>query len=422
MKHSSIKRTIAIVGAGALLGVAGCAADSTESGSSPAAAEQKTITAVMAQYTEAMQPYYDDLVERFEAANPDIKVELEVVSWNDIDQVISTRIVTDTAPDIGNLNVFATFAADDLLYEASEIVSEDVLNDMIDVFMDNSKYEGVAYAVPDLASARLFFYNQDIFDEVGLTAADIATWDGIRSSAEKIKAALPDVTPLGIPLGPEEAQAEFLIWAASNGGGFYANDEWTITSDANVETLEYLSALVADGLTNPSPATQDRTEAFALFGEGQIAMLNGAIFLPSILEELGSDVNYEVAPFPTNIADGSTITLGVQDYFFGFKKDGDPNQEAIQRFLTFLFEPNNYLGFLEAAGGFLPASNAGGELLAADESLAPYIEVLPGAVFYPSAEASWAAVQGETQDTIGLAVQANADILGVLEQIASKTD
>lgn len=427
MKYARTKRSLAVVGAATLFAVAGCASGSGEAEEAAttdeaATTEQKTITAVLAQYTEAMEPYYDDLVERFEAENPDITVEVEVVSWLDIDQVMTTRIATDTAPDIGNLNFFASFAADGLLYEASEIVSPEVLEDMIPTFMDNSTYEGVAYAVPDLASARLFFYNQDIFDQVGLTADDIATWDGVRSAAETIKAELPDVTPLGIPLGPEEAQAEFLIWAASNDGGFYKDGEWIITSDANVETLEYLGGLVADGLTNPSPATTNRTDAFALFAEENVAMLNGAIFLPDILGELGSDVNYAVAPFPTNRADGSTITLGVQDYFFGFEKEGDPNQEAIQRFLTFLYQPDNYVGFLEAAGGFLPATNSGSELLSSDEALAPYIEVLPGAVFYPQVEASWAAVQGTAQDNIGLGVQPDADIMSVLELIASSVE
>jgi multiple sugar transport system substrate-binding protein len=425
MTRSGMKRAVALLGAGVLLGVAGCSSDAetttTGGGGAVSGGDQQTIRVIAAQYTDAMQPYYDDLVERFEADNPDIKVNVEVVSWNDIDQVLATMVTTNDLPDIGNLNYFSSFAADGLLYEASEIVSPAVLDDMIDVFMDNSKYNGVAYAVPDLASARLFFYNADIFEQVGLTADDIATWDGVRAAAQKIKEELPDITPIALPLGPEEAQAEFLIWASSNDGGVYENGEWTITSDANVETLEFLSGLVADGLTNPSPATFNRTDgAFALFAEGQAAMLNGAIFLPSVLADSGSEVNYAVAPFPTNRADGRSITLGVQDYFFGFKKDG--NQEAIQRFLTFLFEPDNYAGFLEAAGGFLPATVSAGEKLSADETLAPYIEVLPNAVFYPGSEATWPAVQGEIQQTIGTAVLPGADIRAILANIATRAE
>ncbi len=61
------------------------------------------------------------------------------------------------------LNYFSSFAADGLLYEAADLLPAATLDDMVETFIENSKYEGVAYAVPDLASARLFFYNEDIF-------------------------------------------------------------------------------------------------------------------------------------------------------------------------------------------------------------------------------------------------------------------
>jgi len=429
MAKKSLRRGAALalsglLAAGALAGCAAESAEETSSGSSGSTgSEAQTIRMVAAQYTDDMQPYYDDLVERFEADNPDITVEVEVVSWNDIDQKLKTMVQTGDLPDIGNLNYFSSFAADGLLYRADELIPAETLDDMVETFIENSKYEGVAYAVPDLASARLFFYNVDIFEQAGLTKDDIVTWDGLQAAAEKIAATVPDVTPLALPLGPEEAQAEFLIWAASNDGGYYQDGEWTITSDANVETAEYLQGLVDAGLTNPAPATFNRTDgAFALFAQGQAAMLNGAIFLPSVLEEQGSTINYDVAPFPTNRADGESITLGVQDYFFGFKNEGETNKEAIQKFMSFLFEADNYAGFLEAAGGFLPATKSAGESLSSDETLAPYIAVLPNAVFYPGTEASWPAVQGELQQTIGLAVEPGADIQAILEGVASQAE
>ena len=411
-----------LLAAGAL---AGCSAESADEGSSDSGSgsENQTIRVVAAQYTDAMQGYYDDLVERFEADNPNITVEVEVVSWNDIDQKLKTMVQTGDLPDIGNLNYFSSFAADGLLYPAEDLLPAETLDDMVGTFIENSKYEGTAYAVPDLASARLFFYNTDIFEQAGLTKDDIVTWDGVQAAAEKIAETVPDVTPLALPLGPEEAQAEFLIWAASNDGGYYQDGEWTITSDANVETAEYLQGLVDAGLTNPSPATFNRTDgAFALFAQGEVAMLNGAIFLPDVLAEQGSTINYDVAPFPTNRDDGESITLGVQDYFFGFKNEDESNKEGIQKFLSFLFEPDNYEGFLEAAGGFLPATQSAGESLSSDETLAPYIEVLPNAVFYPGTEASWPAVQGELQQTVGLAVEPGADIQSILEGIATQAE
>ena len=132
----------------------------------------QTITMIAAGYTDDMQPYFDQLTTAFEAANPDITVDVQVVSWADnaLDQKIKTLVQTGQAPDIANLNYFASFAADDLLYTADQIVSPEVLADLIQTFRDNSKYNGVEYAVPDLASDRLFFYNKDILTKAGVSA------------------------------------------------------------------------------------------------------------------------------------------------------------------------------------------------------------------------------------------------------------
>ena len=397
---------LATLGAAGLLAVAGAV---------PAAAQDGTsIEMIAAQYTDNMQPYFDDLAARFMEENPDIDVTVQVVNWNDIDQVVTTRIATGEPPDIANLNYFAAFAADDLLYTADQIVDEATLADLIQGFRDNSKYEGVEYAVPDLASDRLFFYNKDILATAGVEPP--TTWTEVKEVCQAILDTQPGIVPLALPLGPEEAQAEFLIWAGGNGGQYFDGENWVVNSPENLETLDFLQELVDMGCTQPNPGSFNRTEgAFQLFGQGVVGMLNGAIFLPGELENTyQSDVDWGVVPFPA--ADGKeSITLGVQDYFFGFKKEG--NQEAIQKFLSFLFQPENYAAFLDAAGGFLPATISAGEAMSADPFLAPFIEVLPSAIFYPSDQAAWGSVQGAIQDNIGAAFVPGADKQAILDEI-----
>ena len=400
------------LGAAALLAVAGVA---------PAAAQDSvSINMIGAGYTDRMQPYYDDLAARFMEANPDIDVAVEVVSWNNIYDVLNTRVAAGDPPDIMNLNYFANFAADGLLYTAEEIVSPEVLEGIIPAFRENSKYDGVEYAVPDLASDRLFFYNKDVLEAAGVEPP--ATWSEMLTVCEAILENVPGVIPYGIPLGPEEAQAEFIIWAGGNGGTVYDGENWTINSAENLETLEFLQSLVDAGCTQPSIGTSNRTDAvFPLFAEGVVAMANGSIFFPGELETTyESDVNWGTTAVPAN--DGKdSITLGVQDYFFGFKNEDESNQEAIQAFLSFLFEPDNYAGFLDAAGGFLPATISAGEAMSSDPALAPFIEVLPSAIFYPSDQAEWAAVQGAIQQGLGAAF-AGTDKQQVLDQIQAITE
>jgi multiple sugar transport system substrate-binding protein len=394
----------------ATVGVAGLLAAGV---AAPVAAQDGTsLEMIAAGYTERIQPYFDDLVARFKEANPDIDVSVQVVSWNDIDQTVKTRVATGELPDIANLNYFASFAADDLLYTAEEIVDEATLADLIQTFRDNSKYEGVEYAVPDLASDRLFFYNTDILEAAGVEAP--TNWSELLTVCEAIKETQPGIIPIAIPLGPEEAQAEFIMWASGNGGQVFDGENWVVNSPENLETLEFLQTLVDNGCTQPNPGSTNRSDgAWPLFAQGVAAMTNGSIFLPSVLRDQESPINYGVVPTLAN--DGmESVTLGVQDYFFGFKKEG--NQEAIQKFLSFLYQPDNYAAFLEAAGGFLPATISAGEAMSSDPELAPFIEVLPTAIFYPSDQATWPAVQGAIQQTIGSAL-AGTDKQQVLDAI-----
>ena len=51
----------------------------------------------------------------FEAANPGITVTLEVQSWENINDVIRTKVQSNQAPDILNIDSFAGYVEDDLL-------------------------------------------------------------------------------------------------------------------------------------------------------------------------------------------------------------------------------------------------------------------------------------------------------------------
>jgi multiple sugar transport system substrate-binding protein len=370
-----------------------------------------TIKIITPNYTDAMPAYYADLNARFMAANPTITVEHQNLSWDDILVKGRTLVATNSTPDILNLNTFSDYAAQDLLYKATDLFDAKTLADFVPAFIDNSKYNGTAYAVPDLASARMFFYNKKILYTSGVNKVP-TTWAEVTAAAKKIKAKYPNVYPIAIPLGSEEAQGEFAIWAGGNNGRYFDDKtkKWVINSKANVETLNYLTSLVKAGLTQPSPASTNRTDAFKLFSQGKVGMINASVFFPSTLKDYKSKVDYGVAPFPHS-AKGKSITLGVQDYFMAFKKPG--NADAVKAWMNFLFKPDNYAGFLKAAGGFIPATKSASS--AVDSSLLPFINQLPNAIFYPGDLAAWPKVAGTLATQVGTGVIYDAK--GVLDKI-----
>ena len=194
------------------------------------------------------------------------------------------------------------------------------------------------------------------------------------------------------------------MWAGGNGGFYFKDGQWVINSQENVDTLNFLKGLVDAGYTQPSPATTNRTDgAFPLFAQGKAAMMNGAIFFPGELKKANSTVNFGTTPTPGSRRQVERHARRARTTSSRFKKEG--NQAAVQKFLSFLYQPDNYAGFLKAAGGFLPATKSAGAAMGSDPALKPFIDVLPSAIFYPSDQASWDATKGAIQTTIGTAVQ-----------------
>ena len=380
------------------------------------------LTMVAADYPgdgKTQQAQWDSVSKAFAAANPGITMTVNVVSWDVIDDKVKTLIATGKTPDIVNKGDYSAPAAAGLLYKASEMVSASTLADIIPTFLNNSMYNGTAYAVPDLASARALFYNKAILKKAGVTKLP-TTWQELLTTLSKIKAKNPGVYGYAIPMGPEEAQAEFSIWAGGNGGRLYdyTAKKWTVNSAANVEAMKYLKKLNDLKYIEPNPAKCDRTAcAQTLFAAGKAAFINGSVFLPAWLKANGgAGIDLGSGSFVHN--DGQeAVTLGVQDYFTAYKANG--HQAEIQKFMDFLYKPANYADFLTAAGGFIPATKSAGAVAAKDPALAPFIALLPHAIFYPGDIATWPAVKGALQQSVGLAVTGNpTKVLGDIQKKA----
>ena len=371
----------------------------------PATAQDGTsLEMIAAQYTDEMQPYFDDLAARFMEANPDIDVKVQVVSWNDIDQTVKTRVADRRAAGHREPQLLRELRGRrPALHRRRDRRPGDArrphpgLPRQLHVRRRRVRRAGPRQRPPLLL--------QQGHPRGRWRRGSPATWSELLAACDDhqgVPARTSSRSPSrSVPRRPRPSSSS---GPAATAASTSTARTWVVNSPENLETLEFLKSSSTTAARSPTRATTDRTNgAWPLFAQGVAAMTNGAIFLPGELEKHGRDVNYGVAPFIAN--DGKeSITLGVQDYFFGFKKDG--NQEAIQKFLSFLFQPDNYAAFLEAAGGFLPATSPRVRRCRPTPALAPFIEVLPSAIFYPGDQATWPAVQGAIQQTIGTALRA----------------
>ncbi len=376
------------------------------------------ISVIASQYGQNTTQWWADFADEFNQAHDNINLNVEVVSWNDIYTVVNTRLANNSAPDILNIDVFADYQADGLLLPAKDYVSDETYAKLYPAFLDQSDVEGTIWAIPDLASARAMYYNVDILEAAGVEVP--TTWDELKAACEKIKAYDSEIYPWGIDMTTDEGQAAFAYYIWNNGGDFIdADGNWTLNSPENVEAIEYAIDLVNAGLTNSDPATDTRYDLQDMFGAGKVAMMIGPNSIPTYIADGGSTINYAFAPIPTNGGNAS-VSAGVMDRFMCFDNGHSPEKiEAIKTFFDFFYDDARYSEWV-LMEGFLPATSAGGEIVAKeDPSMAPWVDIVGSCKFYPTAKAEWADVK---QGVINVEQQAllGGDVQALLDDLQSQ--
>jgi len=398
----------------ALLGLAGCLA-LVYGGCSGGPGDGKSIKVVIADYSkDNTKPFWQSLAADY-TKRTGVKVDLQVIDWNSIDQQVTTMIQNNQPPDVLNLNSFSSYARDGLLYTADEVLSPQTRADFLPSFAQGGEFRGTLYGFPILASARAFFYNKPLLAKAGV-AAPPRTWSELVAAATKVRDSAPGLIGYALPLGPEEAQAEWSIWMWNNGGDWKTADRWTINSDKNVQTLQFLADLAnRHRVTQVNPGKTNRTDgAFQLFKDGKVGMVIGFSPLAAQLDAEGK-VEYGVTAMPTN-AD-APVTLGVEDYLMAFKKKD--NRDAVRQFLDLYYQPDNITRWITAEG-FLPVTKAGVERMSGNAKLRPYLDALPRARLAPTTDPVWDKVKLDVQQNLGLAVQPGGNPRQVLDALQQR--
>ncbi len=386
--------------------------------------DEITLDVIICQYGPNTEDWFlgsgmngTNFVDKFEAENPGIKLNLEVVSWNDVYTVADTRIA-DGKLDILNIDVFANYATDGLLEPVSQWCPDDLYNDFFPAFIEQSVIDDTVWAVPDLASVRALWYNVDMFEEMGIEPP--TTWAELEDTCQTILDFYDGkVYPWGIDMTTDEGQAAFAYYISGNGGSFIdGENNWTLNSAENVEAIQFALGLVENGYTNPNPATQTRYDLQDMFAAGDMAMLIGPNNMDTYCAEKDSEVNMAYSGIPTS--DGSTMGVAIMDRIMAFKDENDPDQaardEAIGKFAEFFYAPENYVGWVSMEG-FLPAVNSSVESLVAENpDFATWLDVLDGCRFYPTSLSEWDAVKqgviaAEQNALTGASIQDELDAL-----------
>lgn len=384
-------------------------------GASGSAAAVTTLDMMVPSYSDGTKALWEKVIKDFEAANTDVKVNLEIQSWENIEGVLKTKIQGNKAPDIYNGGAFAEFAAEGLLAPATDVASEATVADFQPSFADNEKVDGTQYGLPLIASARALFYNKTLMKEAGV--ADVPkTWDELYAAAKAVGEKTKS-DGYGMPLGNEEAQGESMIWFAGNGGNFGSGTAIEVNTPVNLGAAEFMQKMIKDGATQKDPGATQRTPMLNTFIQGKLGFAYG---LPQTIGQIKKEnpaLEYGVAPVATK--SGTPATLGVADRLMSFKNDGS-KAASVKKFMDYFFSADVYTNWVSTEG-FLPTTKSGSEKLAGDETLKPFLDMLPSAVFYPTTNPAWNATDGAFKSLMGqIATGKSAE--DVLKEIQAKAD
>ncbi|EKX67382.1 ABC transporter substrate-binding protein [Streptomyces ipomoeae] len=418
MRHKARMVSAATAALGLVAGLSGCG------GNSDPEAGAVTLTVVATNYGDSVhknsEGFWGRVTLAFSTEHPDIDVDVKVYDPGEIDEKVAELVERGDAPDIVQSDSYSEYAADGLLYSADEVLSVPVEASFVPSLENAGELDRRQYGLPFTASTRLLYYNKDLFAQAGVEPPK--SWDELLSAARALKA-LGVKYPIAVPLGPEEAEAETLMWLLAGDGGYTdSTNSYDIASAANVRTLTWLrDKLVGEGLTGPVPPGElNRGTAVQAFLDGDAAMVNGPLSLIRRIEDSSESVPYGSVPLPSRNGK-ATPTMGTADWVIAFKND--EHREAMGKFLDFLYG-DKYVTEQATEYELLPVTVSAADAMRADKKHEPLwngLDTLRNLQLYPVAETNWSEVATAIRRRIGQAVAPDGNPRTVLESIAETT-
>lgn len=325
-------------------------------------ARAQTVEIEYWQYTFAQRVQaIDELIKRFEAANPGIKVKHTHVPYDDFRLKIAAAIPAGQGPDV--VQLFYGWLHDYLkakllqplpaeLFDPAEIERE------FFPLVKQMKVDGRYYAVPTAVRSLALFWNRKLMREAGLDPAKPPqTLDELIEAAKRLTRRDPagNLLQAGIALDMAGQDHHWLreVLIRQMGGQPYSADGRTVAygGPAGTRAVAWYSDLVARHKVSQFGFLTDGVTAFRSGKAG--FTIDGSFRLAAFDGQAGLD--YGVAELPTHEGRRSNFASywvnGITPKASGAKK------EAAARFLRFITTPAAMELWLEKVGE-LPARKA----------------------------------------------------------------
>jgi multiple sugar transport system substrate-binding protein len=276
------------------------------------ASAQDEITLTMTAWDVATTPYWQAVVDAYEAQNPNVTVELIDIPSAEYQDTMNIRLSGGDDTDIITVKDIPGYSA---MLTRGQIIplNEYIEADGIDLSAysgaaEELTYEGSIYALPFRSDIWILYYNKDVFDAAGIEyPTNDMTWGEFDAIARQLTSGSGADKVYG---------AHFHVWRSAVQLGTVQDGLNTIISDDYsfmAPMYEMVTSLQADGIImDYGELRAGNIHYSGVFENGQVGMLPmGSWFIGTLIaaERDGLfDFNWGVAsyPHPEGVEAGTT--------------------------------------------------------------------------------------------------------------------
>lgn len=301
------------------------------------------------------QETFTQIVKKFEAANPNIKVEMDLSGGDQYKTILRTKFASNEAADIvgvhPGISDAITYAKAGYLLDLSK---EAFIKNIQDGALRMGSYNGKVYALPIDTSYIAVFYNKDIFRKLNLSVPK--TWKQFLEVGEKLKQ--NGITPIAI--GNKDLWVTQLIPYAIAPTVIYSKnpnfDKLMYDGKAKFNGLEWKKVMAMyleldkKGYFNEGQLSTTYDQSLALFAQGKTAMTIMGTWALNPVKELNKDIQIGLFVLPAS-DDGNNWASAAVGGMLGISANSKHKAEA-RKFLRFFIQQANYEFYLTNTKNF----------------------------------------------------------------------
>ena len=284
----------------------------------------------------------EDIVAKFQAANPDIEVVLNTTEHEAFKTAIRTILAADKGPDVATWfagNRMAGFVADGLFADVSDVWASEGWGNSMSSTMPSVTFNGKQYAVPFSYYQWGVYYRKDIYDANGISIPK--TYDEFLDNCKKLKANGIASVAIGTKYLWTAAGWFDYINLRTNGLDYHIDlmlGKTKYTDEGVVNTFKNWARAVDAGCFMDDHQNYSWQEAQAPLINGEAASyLIGNFIVPNLPEETQSQLDfYQFPPIDPNLELGEDAPTEII-----FMPANAQNVENGKKFMAFFAQPEN---------------------------------------------------------------------------------